>query len=45
MKLNSNEGDEAIAKAEYLVFDQSNHTYFYMSPLQKTIQLLVWCWT
>lgn len=38
-ELGSKEGDEAIAKAEYLVFDQSNYTYFYMNPFQKTIQL------
>lgn len=38
-ELGTNEGDRAIANAKYLVFDQANHTYFYKSPNQKTIQL------
>jgi len=37
--LDTNKGDEIIAKAKYIVFDQANYTYFYISPNQITIQL------
>lgn len=39
VKLDTEEGDKAIAKAKYLIFDQGNYTYFYISPNQITIQL------
>ncbi len=38
-ELESDEGDKAIARAKYLIFDQANYTYFYISPNQKTVQL------
>ena len=38
-ELESDEADKAIARAKYLIFDQANYTYFYISPKQKTVQL------
>lgn len=38
-ELESDEGDKAIASAKYLVFDQANYTYLFVSSAQKTIQL------
>ncbi|RLA82617.1 MAG: hypothetical protein DRG78_06715 [Epsilonproteobacteria bacterium] len=37
--LNTQESDILIAQSKYLIFDQANHTNFYISPNQITIQL------